>query len=218
MMRPMRVPRNWRKVPWYLRYDLGMRMMTKARVTLIRATHLHARVEFHSPGRIGPGFQLEIPDAGTFIVGPGVDFRRGFVCEIAGNGRVVIGERTTFTSHCMIQCSTSIEIGRRCSIGQSTLIFDGTHRYLDSDKHWLDQGYDFRPVRIGDGVGISDKCTVNADIGERAMIGSHSVVNRPIPPYCVAAGVPARVIRKFGPSGEDPAASTLAVADDGEAR
>lgn len=184
--------------------------MTQARVALVRATHLHARVEFRGVGRIGPGFELDMAEGGTLIVGPGVDFRRGFVCEIGGSGRVVIGAGTTFTSHCLIQCSTSIEIGKRCAIGQATLIYDGVHEYTDVDTHWLDQGYTFRPITIGDGVGISDKCTIHADIGERSMIASHSVVNRPIPGYVVAAGVPARVIRKFGssdpPASADPAA------------
>jgi acetyltransferase-like isoleucine patch superfamily enzyme len=174
--------------------------MTAVRKAGIRATHTHCRVEFQGPVRLGPGFQLDIPDAGTFIVGPGVDFRRGFVCEIVGNGRVTIGAGTTFTSHTLIQCSTSIDIGERCAIGQSTLIVDGRHRYLDADGHWLEQGYDYQPLRIGDGVGISDKCTIQNSIGDRSMIVSHSVVNREIPAYCVAAGVPARVIRRFGPA------------------
>ena len=84
--------------------------------------------------------------------------------------------------------------------GESTLIYDGTHRYLELDRHWLEQGYDFTPIKIGDGVGVSDKCTVTADIGERSMIASLSVVNRPIPAYSVAAGSPARVVRSFGPA------------------
>lgn len=198
----------WRRRPWRLRYEWGNRLMTHLRVTLLRVTHQHAHVEFHGPHRLGPGFELDIPDAGTLIVGRGVDFRRGFVCEIGGQGRVSIGEGTIFTAHCLIQCSTSIEIGRRCAFGQATLIYDGIHRYDDPGRHWLDQGYDFTPIRIGDGVGVSDKCTVQADIGERAMIASHSVVNRPIPPYCVAAGAPARVIRRFGPDASRDAEST----------
>lgn len=189
--------RNWRKAPWYVRYRLGSRAATSLRIKMIRLTHLHAHVEFLGPVRIGPGFQLDIADGGTLIVGSGVDFRRGFVCEIGGTGRVVIGEGTIFTSHCLIQCSTSVEIGKRCAFGQSTLIFDGLHQYTDPNVHWLDQGYTFRPIRIGDGAGISDKCTVYADIGERTMITSHSVVNRPIPSFCVASGVPARVIRRL---------------------
>jgi acetyltransferase-like isoleucine patch superfamily enzyme len=185
--------------------------MTGARRLLVRATHRHCHVEFQGPVYVGPGFELEIPGSGTLIVGPEVKFRRGFVCEISGNGSVVIGARTDFTSHCLIQCSTSIEIGERCAFGQSTLIFDGRHRYLGRDEHWLDQGWDFQPIRIGDGVGVSDKCTIQADIGERALIASHSVVNRPIPGHCVAAGVPARVVRHFGPEDQRPGPDLSAV-------
>jgi acetyltransferase-like isoleucine patch superfamily enzyme len=191
--------RNLRRLPWEIRYVHGSRLASAAKIAVIRSTHLHCTVEFRGAARIGPGFRLDIPDSGTFIVGSGVDFRRGFVCEIFGNGRVVIGDGTVFTSNALIQCSTSIEIGKRCAFGQSTLIVDGRHRYLDATSHWLDQGYDFQPVTIGDGVGVSDKCTVQNSIGERSMIVSHSVVNREIPPYCLAAGAPARVIRRFGP-------------------
>lgn len=195
----MAVPRNWRKVPWYLRYDLGGRVASGGRRLAVQATHRHCHVEFRGPVRLGPGFELRIPDAGTLIVGPGVDFRRGFVCEIAGRGRVTIGARSVFTSNALIQCSTSIDIGADCLFGQSTLIVDGYHRYRDADRPGLDQGYDFRPLRIGPGVGVSDKCTVQADIGERAVIATGSVVHRPIPAYCLAVGSPVRVVRYFGP-------------------
>jgi acetyltransferase-like isoleucine patch superfamily enzyme len=178
--------------------------MTWLRRLMIRATHLHCHVEFQGPVRIGPGFHLDIAGAGTLIVGPGVDFRRGFVCEIIGDGRVEIGAGTTFSSNVLIQCSTSIEIGTRCTFGQSVLIVDGYHRYTGLDTHWLDQGYDYVPITIGDGVGVSDKCTIQASIGERAMIASQSAVNRDIPPYCVAAGSPARVVRYFGPDDQRP--------------
>ena len=205
MIRAMRVPRNWRKLPWYARYDLGRRIASEARLRVIETTHLHCRVEIARPVNIGPGFRLDMWGNGTLIVGPNVDFRRGFTCEIGGDGQVIIGEGSVFTSNVLIQCSTSIEIGKRCIFGQSVLVVDGQHRYVDPDRHWLDQGYDFHPFKIGDGAGISDKCTVQAEIGERAMIASQSVVNRPIPPYTVAAGVPARVIRKFGPAAaEEP--------------
>jgi acetyltransferase-like isoleucine patch superfamily enzyme len=165
----------------------------------IRATHLHANVDIGQPVRLGPGFSLYIPDTGSFVVEPGVDFRRNFRCEIEGDGRVEIGAGTVFTSNMLIQCSTLVSIGKQCAFGQSTLIVDGYHRYQDHERHWAEQGYDFTPIHIGDGAGISDKCTIQADVGERAMVASGSVVNRPIPPYCLAVGAPARVVRYFGP-------------------
>ena len=201
----MPIDAKLRRLPWHLRYGLGRRLASTARRLSVEATHRHCRVEFEGPVRIGPGFCLDIPDAGSFVVGPGVDFRRGFACEIAGNGRVAIGAGTVFTSNALLQCSTEIEIGEGCAFGQSALIVDGYHRYRGLDRSMLDQGYDFRPVRIGNGVGVSDKCTIQADIGDRAIVASGAVVHRAIPPYCLAVGSPARVVRYFGPPDQRPA-------------
>jgi acetyltransferase-like isoleucine patch superfamily enzyme len=199
---------RWRRVPWLIRYSWGARIASRMRVWLIRATHLHCHVEFQGPVRLGPGFQLNIAENGTFIVGHGVDFRRGFVCEIGGDGRVVIGDGTIFTSNALVQCSTSIEIGRRCVFGQSVLIQDGQHRYDSTDTHWLEQGHNYRPLTIGDGAGASDKCTIQADLGEGCVVASGSVVTRPLPANCIAAGSPARVVRVVGPTSTDSAGET----------
>lgn len=196
---------NLRRLPWRLRYELGARFLSSARRVLIQATHQHCHVEFQGPVRIGPGFELHIPRRGTLVVGSGVEFRRGFVCEIAGRGRVEIGPRTVFTAHALLQCTTSIEIGADCAFGQSVLVADGYHRYGDLQKRTIEQGYDFRPIRIGEGASISDKCTVQAEVGERALVASNSVVHRPIPAYCLAVGTPARVVRYFGPPERRPA-------------
>jgi len=196
---------RWRKIPWYLRYQVGARIASWMRKVAIKATHLHCTVEFQGPVRIGRGFELHIPDNGSFIVGPGVDFRRDFVCEIAGEGKVVIGAGTVFTSQTLIQCTTSIEIGRRCALGQSTLIADGNHAFRDHTKHMFEQGYDYRPIVIGDGAIVMTKCTVINSIGEKSVIGANSLVTRSIPAFCVAGGVPARVIEYFGPPESRPA-------------
>jgi acetyltransferase-like isoleucine patch superfamily enzyme len=193
------VARDWRKLPWQVRYGMGGRFASSARKLLITLTHRHCRVEFQGPVRLGPGFALDIPDAGTFIVGPGVDFRRGFVCEISGDGRVTIGAGSVFTSHALVQCSTTIDIGERCIFGASTVIADGFHRFRDHSQHLLDQGYDFRPVTIGDGAVATSKCTITATVGKRALIAAHSVVTDPVPAYCLVGGSPARIIEYFGP-------------------
>ena len=70
----------------------------------------------------------------------------------------------------------------------------------------LAQGYDFRPLRIGDDATILTKATIIASVGRRAVVGANSVVTRDVPDYSVAAGVPARVLDYFGP--ERSASST----------
>ena len=197
--------RNWRKLPWHLRYRIGAKLGSDLRKLMIKLTHLHCTVEFRGPVRLGPGFTLDIPNGGTFIVNEGVDFRRNFRCEISGNGRVEIGAGTVFTADTLIQCTTSIDIGRRCGFGQATFIVDGNHKFRDHTRHWLDQGDEFRPITIGDSVAVNTKCTVINSIGERSVIGANSVVSKAIPPYCLAVGAPARIVEYFGPPEQRPA-------------
>lgn len=166
---------------------------------MIRMTHTHARVEFNGPVYLGPGFHLNIPDRGQLIVGAGVDLRRGFVCEISGGGRVTIGDGVTFTSHALIQCSTSIDIGDRAVFGQSVMMADGNHRFRDHTKHLLAQGYDFRPLTIAQNAIVMSKCTILHDIGEGAIVGAHTLVNRPVPAFTLVGGTPVKVLEYFGP-------------------
>ena len=198
-----------RTLPWRLRYRFGAHLASEVRRLVVVATHVHCRVEFLGPVRLGPGFALDIADNGTFVVGAGVEFRRGFVCEISGHGRVTIGAGSVFTSSALVQCTTSIDIGERCVFGQAALIADGFHRFRDPERHLLDQGYDFRPVTIGAGAVATSKCTITADVGERALVAAHSVVTKPVPAFCLAGGAPARVIEYYGPPGRRPAGLEL---------
>ncbi len=187
------------KLAWHLRYRTGTKLASDLRKLVVKVTHRHARVEFQGSAYLGPGFHLNIPDAGQLIIGPGADFRRGFVCEISGGGRVTMGAGVTFTSHALIQCSTSIDIGNRAIFGQSVMMADGNHRYRDHTTHLLEQGYDFRPITIADNAIIMSKCTILHDIGEGAIVGAHTLVIRPVPAYTLVGGTPAKVLEYFGP-------------------
>lgn len=189
-----------RKTPWVLRYRAGAHLASEFRRLMVLATHQHCRVEFQGPVRLGPGFRLHIPDHGTLVVGKGVEFRRGFICEISGNGRVSVGSGSIFTSNVLIQCSTSIDIGVRCIFAQSVLLVDGSHRFRDASKSVLDLGYDYRPLVIGDDVMVLSQSVVFADIADRTVVGANSVVSRPLPPRCLALGSPARPVEYFGGS------------------
>ena len=139
----------------------------------------HARIEFRGPVYLGPGFSLDMPRGGTLIVGPGVEFRRGFRAEFEGpDARIEIGAGTAFTYDVVIQCGTSIEIGEHCIFAQGSLLVDGSHRFRDRERRMLDQGYDFRPLKLADHVSVMAKATVIADIGERTFVGAGAAVTR----------------------------------------
>lgn len=163
-------------------------------------------IEFRGPVYLGPGFSVHAPHGGSFIVGPGVEFRRGFRLELASSEAVVtVGEMTAFTYDVIVLCSTRIEIGKHCGIGQASIIIDGNHRYFDDlETPPLHQGYDYRPLTIADYVSITNKATILNDIDTRTVVGAGAVVVKPMPAYCVVGGVPARVISYHGPPGGEP--------------
>jgi acetyltransferase-like isoleucine patch superfamily enzyme len=190
-----------RWLPVRIGYGRGPVLMSWLRKRWVILRHPQANIRFGSGTYLGPRFSLFIPGEGSFIVGDGVEFRRDFRAEISGRGRVTIGAGSVFTYSVLIQCTTTIDIGRRCMFGQTTILLDGQHRFRDLTKPMLEQGYDFHPLRIEDDAVITTKCTIMADIGNRAFIGANAVVSRPIPPYTVAVGAPARAIEYFGPPG-----------------
>jgi acetyltransferase-like isoleucine patch superfamily enzyme len=195
--------RMLRDIPRVVGYYRGPRLMSWLRKRWVLLRHPHADIRFGPGVYLGPGFSLHIPRSGTFVAGAGVEFRRSFRAEVEG-GRIVIGAGSVFTYYVLMQCTTSIEVGERCMFGQSTIVVDGNHRFRDLDRPMLEQGYDFTPVRIGDDATITTKCTIMADVGERAFIGANSVVTRPVPPFTVAVGAPAKPIEYFGPQDREP--------------
>ena len=200
-----RARRFVRRLPQRIRYRYAWRVGSWLRMRWVLVCHPHANIRFGRDVYLGPGFSLFIPGEGSFIVGDRVEFRRGFRAEVSGNGRVTIGADTVFTSSVLVQCTTTMDIGERCQFGQTSILVDGQHRFRDITRPMLEQGYDFHPLTIEDDAVVTSKCTIMANIGRRAFVGANSVVTKPIPPYTVAVGAPARPIDYFGPPGGEPA-------------
>lgn len=105
-----------------------------------------------------------------------------------------IGRNSQVQQLSFINPAPSVTIGDDTSIGGHCLIF--------GHQSWLSvfDGYpaDFRPIEIGSNVGVAWRVFIGAGarIGDGAMIGTHSVVNRSIPPRCLATGAPAKVVGK----------------------
>lgn len=90
------------------------------------------------------------------------------------------------------------EIGDYVMMGEDCTVITRNHRHDRTDIPMMKQGFEQeQPVYIGNDVWIGDKVTILAGvhIGDGCIIGAGAVVSRDIPPYAVAAGVPAKVIK-----------------------
>lgn len=111
--------------------------------------------------------------------------------------RISIGENVTINRACALYASymvkdAEIRIGNNVALAPHVRIFTATHDYStldlsDSAGSVIIEDY----VWIGGGAIILPGVT----IGCGAVIGAGSIVSRNIPPYSIAVGNPARVIK-----------------------
>jgi acetyltransferase-like isoleucine patch superfamily enzyme len=109
--------------------------------------------------------------------------------------------RFGFSNH--ISAINNITIGDHVLTGSYVLISDNAHG--ESKREELDipplerHLYSKGGIHIGNNVWIGDKVSIlpGVHIGENSIIGANSLVTRDIPRNCIAAGIPATVIRKL---------------------
>jgi acetyltransferase-like isoleucine patch superfamily enzyme len=107
---------------------------------------------------------------------------------------VYIGTGTTLFGH------KGLTIGDHTLLAQNITLTPYSHIFEDPDTNIIKQGGHSRHVTIGRDVyvGMGVSILYSGDIGDGSVIGAGSTVVKPIPPYSVAVGCPARVIRKRG--------------------
>jgi acetyltransferase-like isoleucine patch superfamily enzyme len=98
-----------------------------------------------------------------------------------------------------ISSTTSIFIGDNVLIGSGCLITDSDAHPLHDSERSDPKKIGTHPIHIGNNVFIGARATIlkGVTLGEGCVIGAGSVVTTSIPPRCVAAGNPAKVIREI---------------------
>jgi acetyltransferase-like isoleucine patch superfamily enzyme len=118
----------------------------------------------------------------------------------AGQGRIRIGDQTVIQPHVHIGAAKSIEIGVGVLIASHVYMTDHDHDFADASTPPIkNRRLMVAPVSIGDYAWLGERVTIlkGANVGEHSVIGAGAVVTRPIPPFSVAVGIPARVIQRF---------------------
>ena len=122
-----------------------------------------------------------------------------------------IGDYTRFNGLICIRGGQSVVIGKYCAFGWDIKIISNNHLMCYPNIQMsLNRRNDFiplvendKPIVIGNNVWIGDNVIVlsGVEIGDGAVIGAGSVVTKDIPPFHIAGGCPARIIRKRFPDG-----------------
>jgi maltose O-acetyltransferase len=178
-----------RKAAAFLRY-LSLR---------IRYRNLHAGLFFLDRG----GDITLGPDADVHI-GHKLHMMRDFTGRFVGTLR--IADNVFFNRGCYVAAYCCVTIGNSCIFGEGVSIHDENHRISRVGEADALQGFETKPIVIGDNVWIGAKATIlpGVHIGDHAVIGANAVVTHDVPPYALAVGVPAHVVRVIADIAEPP--------------
>lgn len=113
-------------------------------------------------------------------------------------GYIRIGSDTYIGTGTVLFGHKGLEIGDHVLMAQNITLTPYSHIFSDPDTNIIEQGGHSKKVVIGRDsyIGMGVCIMYSGDIGQGSVIGAGSVVVKPIPPYSVAVGNPAKVIKK----------------------
>lgn len=168
-------------------------------------------------------FQAERPEA-EITVGDNLVCYYGVKLSVWGSGRITAGDFCSIGSGTRITSRESITLGSHVVISWDVLIsdFEGHPAAPNKRKKEIEHSitnifpqfsrketpnkdctfkpeFKSSPITIGDNVWIGTRAIVlkGVSIGEGSIIGAGSIVTNDIPPYSIAAGNPAKVIKEI---------------------
>jgi acetyltransferase-like isoleucine patch superfamily enzyme len=179
-------------------------MSNRLAVAFYREPLFRSRCEF-----VGKRFRLErLPEiSGHARIRVGDDVYVSGQLAIA-SGRMIDNPEITIGNNVFLGHGTTLKVNRRIVIEDGVLIAQGCY-LTDSDEHPLDRSARMagepapleriKPIHIGRGAWLGRGCYVlkGVTVGEGAVVGAGSVVSSDVPPFTVAVGNPAKVVRQI---------------------
>lgn len=153
------------------------------------------RTIIDSPDTLMGGRNIEIGDEtviskGAWLLALNID---NLEAKITIKNNVYIGRYSHIVS------VRDVIIDDYALIADKVYISDNLHDYSDVSSPISQQPVIFKKeVKIGKGSWIGENvCIIGSSVGNNSVIAANSVVTKDIPAYSVAAGNPAKVIKKY---------------------
>jgi len=106
---------------------------------------------------------------------------------------VAIGQNLHITSGCELIVSSGT------TIAGDVAITNIDHDYRKIGESIIDQQYIIKETKIGKNCYLGRGVMIQAGtvLGEQCVVGANSVVRGEFPDYCVIAGAPAKIVKKY---------------------
>ena len=160
----------------------------------------HRNVHIDKSAKISPDCRIH-PRQGEIHIGKNSSVAANAVLQ----GNIQIGENTSVQYNTLMtgygkpgNSKGLIKIGNNVRIAPNVMMISANHVFENPDIPIREQGMEVKPITIEDDVWVAGRVNIIAGvtIGKGSVIGAGSVVTKDIPPYSVAVGVPAKVIKE----------------------
>lgn len=142
--------------------------------------------------------RMDVLPFNQFVIGKDATIE-DFATINNGVGNVVIGDRTRIGLGCVVIGPATI--GNDVMFAQNIVVSGLNHGYRDISIPPSLQAVETKEIIIEDEVWIGANAVITAGvtIGKHSVIAAGSIVTKTVPPYCVAGGNPAKILRHYNP-------------------
>lgn len=160
------------------------------------------KITFKGTALIEDGVKIDALSKGGIEVGSNFSIGRNSIIECTGvirelGEKLKIGDNVGIAANAFISMRGPIEIGDNTIFGPNVAIHAENHKFDNTDIPIRLQGATRKGVIIGKDcwIGSGVKILDGVKIGDGCIIAAGAVVNKDIPSYSIAGGVPAKVIK-----------------------
>ena len=114
--------------------------------------------------------------------------------------QIIIGDGTWIGIRNSFACIDRIEVGKNVLFAGYVHLTDHSHGYEDITKPCSVQPLISKgPIIIEDDcwLGFEAEILSGVHIGKHSIVAARAVVTKDVPPYCIVAGNPAKVVKKY---------------------
>ncbi|MFM5068832.1 DapH/DapD/GlmU-related protein [Aeromonas veronii] len=114
-------------------------------------------------------------------------------------GVIRVGDNVSIGQNLHIISKLSVDIGNKTTISANVFISDVDHCYEVIDANIMEQSLISKKTTIGENCFIGYGCVIlpGTVLGKQCIVGANSVVKGIFPDYCVVAGSPAKIIKRY---------------------
>lgn len=112
---------------------------------------------------------------------------------------LVIGNGSSMEQGCHITFADELIIGEHCTFSYNVMIMDTDHEYKNIGVDIINQPIYIKKTQIGSNcfIGAGAKIQAGTILGKQCIVGANSVVRGVFPDYCVIAGMPGKIVKRY---------------------